>query len=283
MAWPAERSHYCWNCGKKIRKGETNCPHCGVLYESEIKYGNMPAIGAGGVGWSDRANDPYFRHLAKGYIRYSAVWIAALVILIPLILLLTGQIKEDKEGLAVAIVLPIIFITFGVVFLHKKYGGGDRSWEGVVEDKTKTEGTCLERYRRRGGGHSFRRVKYCDYTVVFRLDDGGTREIVDRNDSANYKYFNVGDRVRMHKTKYVKYAEKYDKSRDSQLYCAGCGHLNDARDNYCDFCGAPMLKGRPCSPAAGRGAPEAKPRCEYCGAELTGGAYCSNCGAKIIR
>ena len=83
-----------------------------------------------------------------------------------------------------------------------------------------------------------------EYVVTFRQQNGKEIKIVDRDNASNYMYFNIGDYVHCHHRKYLKYIEKYDKSKDLKLFCAACGHYNDVRDNYCEACDAPMLKGQ---------------------------------------
>lgn len=280
-------SSYCWNCGKRVQGKSENCPFCGAAYEGKDKYGRAPVQGAGGVGWSDRADDPFFKQYAGKYSLTSIIWMMALSVLIPGLLLATGQIKAEGEGLAVMIAVPAVVWLIGAVFLIKRYGGRDKSWDGRVTDKTKTEVTRFERVTEYGRKH-WRRVKHMQYEIFFRTVDGGNRRMEYWDNAWAYRYLNVGELVRVHRKKYLKYIEKYDKTREADLPCAACGYPNDVRGNYCELCGAPLLKGRADLPAAdvpdgaGHEAPaEGAPRCKACGAPLTGGNFCTSCGAKV--
>ena len=43
---------FCWNCGNRIEKRKKTCPNCGSIYSGDGKYGNVQALGAGGIGLS---------------------------------------------------------------------------------------------------------------------------------------------------------------------------------------------------------------------------------------
>lgn len=275
---------FCWNCGDKTEKDVKRCPRCGADYAGERRYNGAPVIGAGGVGWSNKANDPFFRRYAGKYTRYSLVWLIALSILIPAILLITGDVEPEGEGILVLIVVPAVIWLVGGGFLLKKFGGRNKSWDGVVEDKTEEIKTRIVK----DGEHNKRCEQYTEYVTTIRRQGGEVKQLVDRDNASNYLYFNIGDRVRVHDTKYLKYIEKYDKSQDAELFCTACGSLNDARDHYCERCGAPMLKGQTGIPPSDSVAPPSTPvrqerpvYCCNCGAKLSGGAFCENCGTKV--
>lgn len=280
MAGTDYNAFFCWNCGSKVDKNARECPRCGARYAGKAKYGSAAALGAGGVGWSDKASDPFFRGYAGKYTKLSIIWMIALSLIIPAILLISGQVEPEGEGLVVLIVVPAVIWVIGLVFLLKKFGGRDKSWDGVVENKTEEQKTRREKE----GNQNTRTVSYMEYVITIRRQDGGTKRLVSQDNAANYTYFNIGDHVRFHDKKYLKYLEKYDKSRDAELFCAACGTLNDARDNYCGRCGAPMLKGNPNIPsgyAASALKTDAPAYCESCGAKLTGGDFCESCGVKV--
>ena len=275
---------FCWNCGDKVQKGIKNCPRCGAKYTGANRYGGVPALGAGGIGWSDKACDPFFRRYAGKYTRYSLVWLVALSLLIPAILLISGDVEPEGEGILVLIVVPAVIWLVGGGFLLKKFGGRNKTWDGIVENKTEEVRTRTVKEDNR----NTRRVQYMAYVITIRRQDGGIKELVDRENASNYLYFNIGDHVRVHETKYLKYIEKYDKSHDDKLFCAACGSFNDARDNFCERCGAPMLKGRVDMQPAYTASPvhesvqrERPAYCQSCGAKLMGGAFCENCGTKV--
>ncbi len=279
---------YCWNCGKKIKKGSTNCPFCGVKYKGEERYGGQPIIGAGGIGWSDRVNDPFFRSYAKKYVIVSLIWIIGISIVIVAGLLISGQVKPEGEGMAVLIGVPVIICLFGIIFLLFKYTGR-KTIEGVVESKQ-------EKQKMRHTEEDT--IPYTQFIVNIRRADGKLKRIANDDNALLYIYFDVGDRVRIHNSAYLKYTEKYDKSRDAQLFCAACNTSNDVRNSYCELCGAPMLKGAIVSQPEINIAPNivrasrvvrkpadsgVKMFCTSCGTELSGGAFCENCGAAVKK
>jgi rRNA maturation endonuclease Nob1 len=280
---------FCWNCGKKIKKGSTNCPFCGVKYKGEERYGGQPIMGAGGVGWSDRTNDPFFRSYAKKYIIVSLIWMIGICIVIIAGLLISGQVKPEGEGMAVLIGVPVIICLFGIIFLLYKYTGR-KTIEGIVESKQEKQKT------RHTEDDT---IPYTQFIVNIRRADGKLKRIANDDNALLYIYFDVGDRVRIHNSAYLKYTEKYDKSRDAQLFCAACNTSNDVRNSYCELCGAPMLKGVMVSPPEYTNFPPnmvrssrtmQKPNdsgikkfCTSCGAELSGGAFCENCGAAVNK
>lgn len=289
---------FCWNCGAKTIKGNSTCPSCNSKYVAKGRYGNTQALGAGGVGWSDRYNDPFFRKYAGKYVKITLVWMLVLSIIIPAILLITNQIEPEGEGLIVMLVVPAVIWLVGILFLLKKYSGSrDKSWDGIVENKTEQQKTRTEK---RGKTDCNRTIKYMEYVVVIRRQDGSEKRLTRQDDASDYRYFNIGEHVRFHDSKYLKFLEKYDKSRDTELTCPACHHRNDARDNYCLYCGAPMFKGRLDVPPAGNAPiyaaptmsevpfvrtiqsnPTAPVYCSACGQKLTGGGFCENCGVRV--
>lgn len=270
---------FCWNCGTPIEKGKENCIHCGMPYSGEERYGNISALGAGGVGWSDMVNSSFFRKYAGGYGKASLVWLIGLSIIIPGALILSGEVNPKGDGLIVLIVVPLIFWVVALLFLRKKFDTREGEWEGVVEGKFEEQKTRMGK-----NANNSRREDYIEYVITVREKNGDTRCLVDKDNASRYLYFNVGDRIRFHSKKYLKYIEKYDKSRDLGLFCAACGSFNDSRDNYCERCGAPMFKGNLKTSFSNEGAEIKRTNvyCENCGTKLTDGKFCESCGQKVV-
>jgi hypothetical protein len=82
--------------------------------------------------------------------------------------------------------------------------------------------------------------EYTEYIVYIRKLNNEIFELKYDN-STRYDYFNIGDYLHYHGSKYLNYFEKYDKSLDTIIFCASCGSLCDIRDNYCDRCGCILL------------------------------------------
>lgn len=275
---------YCWSCGQKVQSDAERCPFCGAAYAGRDKYGAAIALGAGGIGWSERADDPFFRQYAGRYSRASVGWMFCLGLLIPFLLLVTGQIEPEGEGIGVMLGVPAVIWAIGIIFLLKRYGGRDKSWDGTVTDKSKQDVIRIERVTKYGT-RSYREVRHTKYVISFRTQDGESRCMTYWDNSGGYRYLNIGDLVRVHRKKYLKYIEKYDKTQETKLSCAACGYPNDARNNYCELCGAPILKGRAELPPIHLSSNEPLDMpplyCEVCGARLTGGNFCESCGARV--
>ena len=142
------------------------------------------------------------------------------------------------------------------------------------------------------------------------MNDGRNKTQKDYNSSRLFNYLQIGDMVRFHGTN-MRYFEKYDKSRDSELPCAGCGLNVDARANYCPYCGCIMLKGaaggqmfyqqgfqqqpfmqqgqafaQPFVQPQNMGQPQqtfAQLQCPTCGSLLSPGSkFCPGCGTQLM-
>lgn len=227
---------FCWNCGEGIEKGGDYCPFCGAAYKADEKYGDLSALGAGGIGWSKKSNHPSFKKYKKNDRKYSLIWLVGISILVPSLLLLTGEIEFDSEGIMVMGGVIGVFWLTGLAFLFKK-GKNKASWDGVVEDKK-----ILQKTRRRKDreGRNYKE-SYTEYIVYIRKNNKEIFELT-REDSVKYDYFNPGDHVHYHGEGELNYIEKYDKSLDTIIFCASCGDVMDIRDNYCQRCGAILLK-----------------------------------------
>ncbi len=232
---------YCWHCGDAVEKGRETCPACGASYESAGRFGSGTGLGAGGVGWSDKTRHPAFKRFTKNYWLAVLVWDGALTILIPGLMLASGDIKADAEGLRIlAIIVGIIWL-FGIGFVLLKRGRNKRNWDGVVENK------LVEHHEKvRKDSNGVRQTRYYDvYVLVIRQHSGKLRRFEQIDLPGVYDQFQVGDNVRFHGNRHLNCLEKYDKRFDSQLFCVSCGAGHDPRADYCDACGCPLLKGQP--------------------------------------
>ncbi len=229
-------SFFCWNCGKGIENKKKICPYCGSKYSGEDKYGNVPALGAGGIGWSNNASHPCFKEYFKNNRKYGLIWLAGISIIVPAALILSGEIEFDNEGIMVMAGVIAVFWFIGLLFLFKNRKNMP-AWDGLVEDKR-----ILQKVRQKKDreGRSYRE-SYTEYIVYIRKDSKDIFELI-REDSALYDYFRKGDYVHFHGDKSLNYIEKYDKSFDTSVFCACCGDISDIRDNYCKRCGCILLK-----------------------------------------
>lgn len=280
---------YCTVCGDRVEKDAAVCPKCGRPYGEE-KYVGVSQLGAGGIGYSTRDGDPCFKKAKKKNGKAAVIFVFLVSVGVAAYLLISKQIPFDAEGIRkIAIVLSVIWgidILIWIASLRKK---GD--WEGVVERK---ENTRENRRVKDGDGSSYNETVDV-YTVYFRTNDGRQKKEKAVNNSRLFDRLFEGERVRY--IGRLGYYEKYDKSRDPFLPCAGCGSSRDAREEFCGKCGCVMLRGVPVNydprpqpqyappqnpqpPQSQR--PAAGNFCPHCGARKAPGAkFCENCGGKF--
>ena len=220
---------YCTFCGSRTEKNAGSCPACGRSC-GEDKYTGVNQMGAGGIGYSTRADDPTFKANKSRNAKASFVFLIILSIIIAAILMITQHVSITNALIVVGIIwaFDIIWLLFS---LRKR-----NDWEGVVEAKK-------DYMEGRHRGSSDDTVEYTHvYKLVFRTADGKKKTLKDRNNSRRYDYFREGDRLRFIGS--LSYYEKYDKSQDPFIPCAGCSSERDAREDYCGRCGCVMLKGK---------------------------------------
>ena len=234
-------SFFCWNCGRRMEKRGQQCPNCGVKYSGKNKYGSIPALGSGGIGWSDQAGHPCFERYIKNYRKNSYIWLIGLSILIPGGILATGELTFNAEGLMVIGVILGVLWAVGLIFLHRQYGGNRPDWDGTVENKQIFQKTETKKDQ---DGNRYKEA-YTEFVVSIRKQDGALHTLATKNDSTVYDYYRIGDYVHYHGSKYLNCFEKYDKSLDTVNFCASCHRLCDSRDHYCEACGSILLNGMP--------------------------------------
>ena len=227
---------FCDSCGERIERGADSCPGCGLPYDVERRYAGVAALGAGGVGWSDRADDPCFARRRRRTTLLLALWVPVVCLGIGAFLLAKGEISADGEGLKIwlgvsAVVCAIDGLWLLINAMPRK------GWEGTVEDKLIK--TYEKRSRDRETGEE--EVSYSTYYQVLFRDTGGRERKAVQSVRSLYDYLEAGDRVRYHGR--LNYYEKYDKSREDFIPCASCGHREDARASRCGRCGCVLLKG----------------------------------------
>lgn len=230
-------SFYCWNCGEPIEKEASICPYCKALYEGSQRYGNIPLTGAGGIGWSDQINHPRFKEYASKNQKYSIIFLIIISFIIPFVILIGDDVTLDSEMLIVIPIVLALIWTFGLIWLHFQYGHKQADWDAIVMNKFSEN---KKHYNKNRNQYEY----YTEYTVVYQRQDGKQIKHTSQN-SNEYDTFQIGEHVHYHGGKYCKGLEKYDKSHDRVLNCIACGYGNDARNNYCERCGCPILKGQP--------------------------------------
>lgn len=113
-----------------------------------------------------------------------------------------------------------------------------KTWDGVVVDK-KIE----QKRRKRGTGTANNDYYWEDYTlftVFIKSESNKTHTISAEDDDTSYNYYQLGDKVRHHAG--LNSYEKYDKSKDTIIFCNACASLNDISSDICFRCQCPLLK-----------------------------------------
>ena len=262
----AEKTRYCWKCGKAVKKGTESCPGCGSLYDGVNRFGSLNPIGLGGIGWSDAFGDESLKKRKRFGSAYVAVFMLVTIAVIFIVMLSSGDISFDGESMKIFGLIAGGLVIFWLISMFVgRIGKSGGDWEGTVESKDE---------RQRGDNMEF--------ILNVRLDSGKKKKAVIKNDNMFFDYLNVGDKARYHGHG-TDYYEKFDKSRDYVIPCIMCRNMRDVRENYCALCGTMLPKGKAAAP---------KPQpvvirpqeavCSSCGWKLKPGAkFCENCGKKI--
>ena len=192
---------FCTVCGERIEKDSDICPRCGAPY-NDSKYGGMSAVGAGGVGWSDRAGDPCFKSRNKKNVIGMLIMMIIISAIIFAVVYFTSDM-EFSEFLPIFGGIMAILWTFWIIWLIVQYTSR-RDWEGVVESRRK----YTEERTRRTSDNERERYTVNVYEIAFRRNDGKLKKLKSIDGSAWYDYLFEGDVVRYH-GKNMNYYEKY--------------------------------------------------------------------------
>lgn len=225
---------FCPNCGKQISDESVFCTECGYrvsrtpdpFYQTPQpeQYYIQP-------GFSSRVNDPEILAMLKKNSKGTGIFTVILV-LIPLIAGFIISIKNDDfKNLAYGGAVALVFLIVSLFSIARK--NTSKPWDGYVVDKR------TEERRRHDGRNSYARETY--YITTFRTDRGETKKYEETMLHPYFDYLNIGDRVRFH-PQFNCFYEKYDKTRDTYLYCPICMTANSITDDRCKKCGAPIIK-----------------------------------------
>lgn len=217
---------YCVFCGDRLERKTDQCQKCGKPI-GDSKFDGIIRAGAGGIGYSDKTNDPSFKKYKSKNTKVGAVILFIISIIIAAVLLF-----QKISPLLVAAVLAVIWIFDIIWFMISRIPKKD--WEGTVEKKRE-----YQRVVHHSGENDYDTYENV-YEMKFRTDNGKKKKLKDLRNRERYDYINIGDRVRF--IGRLKNIEKYDKSRDANILCAGCNTLRDAREIYCGRCGCIILK-----------------------------------------
>ncbi|HHU48299.1 MAG: zinc ribbon domain-containing protein [Caldicoprobacterales bacterium] len=258
-----EGADFCTNCGAKIQAGTPNvCTACGAELPEGTAFciGCGKAVGqaapgpaaagqaptyipsqaaacapsqgsAGLVGFSDRCHSPEILAAAEKNRKY-AIGFMWVLVFVPLIGFPVAGLLIDEmplgESVIIGLVLSLVMLVMNLLRLRS---AKQPMWEGVVVNKySKIE------YKHRDQSES-----YTVYTTVIHTDTGKKKTINERDSRRHmYDYLSVGDRVRYH-PRFGTY-EKYDKSKDSIIYCNVCTTMNPIQNDRCKRCNNLLFK-----------------------------------------
>ncbi|KJS84858.1 MAG: hypothetical protein JM58_10075 [Peptococcaceae bacterium BICA1-8] len=230
---------YCANCGTQLPEKAKFCTGCGlevlpdkpkVFREKKNVVFNNPQY----VGFSPKIDDPRFARYSmasKNWAFLFSIIIAAIaVIAFPIYGSYSGEV-DWPYSLYYGMGIGGMFVTIALVQNFKK--SRDSTWDGVVDDKRIYEKKHWDK-----NNDTYTTNTVYEYKVR-RDDNGKIYEHSTENNDIVYNYYNIGDKVRHHKG--FGY-EKYDKSKDTFLFCIACASINDIANEDCFRCKCPLLK-----------------------------------------
>ena len=226
---------YCKHCGTAMTDNTRFCTGCGAQIETAPD--SHPAAGGGRIGYSERIHDPIFARYLKHTNRWSALFSMILAIAAVIGFYIYGETSREMENpqamfIGLGIGGMFLLIALYSIIARKR----SKTWDGVVVDKT-----VKQKNRRHDTGNNDSTIHYyTEYAVIVRDERGKTHRITAEDDMTVFDYFQVGDRVR-HYAGLNSY-EKYDKSRDSIIFCNACATLCQINDDICFRCKCPLLK-----------------------------------------
>ncbi|MDP3487003.1 MAG: hypothetical protein Q8S19_03605 [Bacillota bacterium] len=186
------------------------------------------------IGFSPKISDPAFDKYRSNSKRWSYLFsfilFAAAVIGFPIYGNISGEM-EMPYSLYYGLGIGGMFLA--IAFFQSLSRDRDTTWDGVVVDKR----TFKRQHTDKNSG-TFTTVTVYEYKV--KRDSGKTYRHRTNNNDTVYNYYDVGDKVRHHKG-FLGY-EKYDKSRDTFLFCTACATINDIANEACFRCKCPLLK-----------------------------------------
>jgi hypothetical protein len=245
-----DMKQYCTHCGSELPAGTRFCRNCGqaatqtgpsarAIPQPYAAAPPQPTAGSGYaprqalVGWTTRHLDPAVLTRAAKNKKNAWIFTLVLTVLFPVGFALAGLLMDDmqfNEALIIGIGLGLLMLVIGLVRISRMKTG---TWEGTVTDK--------KHKQKMDHSQSDDIVRHKTiYTIVVTEDNGKRHKLNYTDNTALYNYFNVGDRIRCHMA-FSTY-EKYDKSRDSSIFCNICGTLNDLTNDYCASCRLPLFK-----------------------------------------
>jgi hypothetical protein len=207
---------YCNICGKELVDGR--CKNCS---DQGLK------------GFSNKIYDPVFDKYIKNTKVYGRIFALVLSLILIIGFYVYGEIHpgmDNPQAVAIGLVIGLIYTVSVFLFASKRNKG--HTWDGIVANKTEK---VRQKHQK---GQTPTRVT--EYTVFIKGDNGEELEKTNENTMKVYNYYQIGDRVRFHGK--LGTIEKFDKSKDSIIFCNACSTINDISSDYCFRCKCPLLK-----------------------------------------
>ena len=230
---------HCKHCGTTLPDNTRFCTCCGAQTSSEAN--SHPVATSGGrIGYSERIHSPAFAGYLKNTNRWSAIFSAVLAVAAVVGFTVAGELgvdnMENPQALFIGLGIGGMFLVIALytIVVRKR----SKTWDGVVVDKTIKK---KDRRQSTGSGENDYYIHYyTEYALIVRDERGKTHRLTAEDDDTQYNYFQVGDHVRHHAG--LNSYEKYDKTKDSIIFCSACATLCDINDDYCFRCKCPLLK-----------------------------------------
>lgn len=189
------------------------------------------------MAYSSLINDPAFAQYLRRTKQWSIYFSLILAVIVIVSFFIYGQRSsemDNPQAVFIGLGIGALFILIAVVQIISR--NMSKTWDGTVIDKKQT---LKKRKIDYDNTNSYQ--EYMEFTVVIKETNTGKLHVLAaENDDTVYNYYAVGDHVRHHKG--LNSYEKWDKSKDSIVFCNACASLNDIHDEVCFRCSCPLLK-----------------------------------------
>lgn len=244
---------YCFHCGAALPENAKFCRACGqpqpqeaataipvappAVEEALVSPSTVKPVNSL-VGYSRRISDPAFAKYVESGNRWSAIFSIILAVIAVIGFYIAGEMPssemENPQSLFIGFGIGGMFLLIALFQVRSR--NRSKTWDGVVVDKKIEQ----KKRKRNTSDDDYYWENYDLYTVVVRSESGKMQRITAENDPTVFNYFEIGDKVRHHGR--LNTYEKYDKSRDSIIFCNACGTKHDINADYCYRCQCPLLK-----------------------------------------
>lgn len=189
------------------------------------------------IGYSKKINDKAFSKYLESTSKWSLYFSLGLALIAVIGFFIYGETSSEMNNpgaLFIGLGIGMMFIL--IALFQNRSRKKSKTWDGVVIDKKIEKKKKKESYS--DGGNTWK--IYDLYTVIIKSNTGKKHTITAQDDDTLYNYYHIGDQVRRHAG--LNTYEKYDKSKDSIIFCNACSSLNNIEDDYCFRCKCPLLK-----------------------------------------